>query len=147
MSDENPVVITSLEAVSFSILPKEAFVKSIEFLEVGEEVDREIFLKKLEITGYNRSSLVEEEGDYAVRGGVADLFPPLYKLPVRLEFWGDRLESIRQFDSLSQRSQNHLQEIVLLPANEIIMDKESIKRARSMGRLPKQQVLPFLSCV
>jgi transcription-repair coupling factor (superfamily II helicase) len=137
MSDKNPVVITSLDAVSFSILPKEAFVRSLEFLEVGEEVDREIFLKRLEITGYNRSSLVEEEGDYAVRGGVIDLFPPLYQLPVRLEFWGDRLESIRQFGSLSQRSETHLKEMIFLPANEIIMDVENIKRARSMGRLPK----------
>ncbi|MBW2343703.1 MAG: transcription-repair coupling factor [Deltaproteobacteria bacterium] len=138
MSDENPVIITSLDAVSFSLLPKEAFVRSLEYLEVGEEVDRDLFLKRLEITGYNRSSLVEEAGDYAVRGGVVDLFPPLYQLPVRLEFWGDHLESIRQFDSLSQRSQNHLKEMVLLPANEIIMDVENIKRARSMGRLPKQ---------
>jgi len=138
MSDKNPVIITSLDAVSFSLLPKEAFVRSLEFLEVGEEVDRDLFLKKLEITGYNRSSLVEEEGDYAVRGGVVDLFPPLYPLPVRLEFWSDRLESIRQFDSLSQRSKNHLKEMVLLPANEIIMDSENIKKARSMGRLPKQ---------
>ncbi len=138
MSDNNPVVITSLDAISFSILPKEAFVRSLEFLEVGEEVDRDIFLKRLEITGYNRSSLVEEEGDYAVRGGVIDLFPPLYRLPIRLEFWGDRLESIRQFGSLSQRSQTHLNEMVLLPANEIIMDEKNIKRARSMGRLPKQ---------
>ena len=138
MSLEKPIVVTSLDAISFSILPKKAFVKSLEFMEVGEEVDRDLFVKKLEIAGYNRSSLVEEIGDYAVRGGVVDLFPPLYQFPIRLEFWGDRLESIRQFDSLSQRSQNHLEEVVLPPANEIIMDKENIKRARSMGRLPKQ---------
>ncbi|GAF88895.1 unnamed protein product, partial [marine sediment metagenome] len=138
MSDKNPVVITSLEAVFSRILPKEAFVGSLEYLEVREEVDRESFLRKLETNGYQRSSLVEEQGDYAVRGGVIDVFSPLYPLPIRLEFWGDRLESIRQFDPLSQRSQDQLKEMVLLPANEIIMDRDNIRRARSMGRLPKQ---------
>ena len=138
MSNKNPVIITSLEAISFRILPKEAFVRALEYLEVGEELDRAVFLRRLEVIGYQRSSLVEERGDYSVRGGVIDVFAPLHPLPIRLEFWGDRLESIRQFDPNSQRSQNQLNEMVLLPAVEIIMDKENIKRARSMGRLPNQ---------
>ncbi len=137
MSNENPVVITSLEAISYRTMPKEALIKSLEYLEVEEEVDRDLLIRKLEITGYQRSSLVEERGDYSVRGGVIDAFSPLYPLPVRLEFWGDRLESIRQFDPLSQRSRGRLKDMVLLPANEIVMDEDSIKRARSMGRLPK----------
>jgi len=136
MSDGNPVVATSLDAIFFKILPKEAFVKFIEYLEVEEEVERDHLIQKLEIGGYQRTSLVEERGDYSVRGGVIDLFSPLYPLPIRLEFWGDRLESIRQFDPLSQRSQNYQKEMILLPANEIIMDQENIKKARSMGRLP-----------
>ena len=65
-----------------------------------------------------------------------DLFSPIYPFPIRLEFWGERLESIRQFDPASQRSQNHLRELVVLPSVEIIMDEDGIKRARSMGRLP-----------
>ncbi len=138
MSNKNPVVITSLEAIFFRILPKEAFVRALDYLEVGESVDRNLLLRRLEINGYHRVSLVEEKGDYSVRGGVIDIFSPLYQTPVRLEFWGDHLESIRQFDPVSQRSQNNLEEMVLLPANEIIMDSDNIKRARSMGRLPKQ---------
>ena len=136
MSDGNPVVVTSLDVIFFRILPKEALVRFIEYLEVEEEVERDHLIQRLEIGGYQRTSLVEERGDYSVRGGVIDLFSPLYPLPIRLEFWGDRLESIRQFDPLSQRSQNYQKEMILLPANEIIMDKENIKRARSMGRLP-----------
>ena len=69
-------------------------------------------------------------------GGVVDVFSPLYPLPVRLEFWGDRLESIRQFDPMSQRSENSLHELILLPACEIIKGQKNVKRARSMGRLP-----------
>jgi transcription-repair coupling factor (superfamily II helicase) len=138
MSNDSPVIITSLEAISFRILPKDAFVRALEYLEVGEEVDRALFLEKLEVIGYQRSSLVEERGDYSVRGGVIDVFAPLYPLPIRLEFWGDRLESIRQFDPYNQRSQGQMNEMVLLPAAEIIMDSDNIKRARSMGRLPNQ---------
>ena len=138
MTNEHAVVITSLEAVSYKILPKEALVRSLEYFEIGEEVDREHLLRRLEINGYQRVSIAEARGDYSVRGGVIDVFSPLYPLPTRLEFWGDRLESIRRFDPLSQRSQEHLEEMILLPANEIIMDQLSVKRARSLGRLPKQ---------
>ncbi len=138
ISDKNPIVITSIEALFLKILPKKEFVRHLEYLEAGEEIERDMLLKKLEIFGYQRVSLVEERGDYSVRGGVIDLFTPLYPLPVRLEFWDDRLESIRQFDSLSQRSQTNQNEMILLPANEIIRDQYNISRARSMGRLPDE---------
>jgi len=135
--EECPVVITSLDAVFLRILPKEAFVRSLDYLAAGEDVDRDLLLRRLEVMGYRRTSLVEEGGEYTVRGGVIDLFPPLYEAPVRLEFWGDRLESIRLFDSLSQRSRNPLDDVVLIPAGEIIRDKQNVDRARSMGRLPR----------
>ncbi|MDQ1334757.1 MAG: hypothetical protein QG552_1707 [Thermodesulfobacteriota bacterium] len=135
-SDTNPIVVTSIEALCFRILPKASLLNSLEYLEPGEEVDREALLGRLEANGYQRTSLVEERGDYSVRGGVIDIFSPLYPLPVRLEFWGDRLESIRQFDPISQRSQGPLDEMILLPAAEILMDKPNVQRARSMGRLP-----------
>ncbi|MBW1829518.1 MAG: DEAD/DEAH box helicase, partial [Deltaproteobacteria bacterium] len=138
MTNRRAVVVTSLEAASYRILPKEALVKSLEYFETGEEVDREHLIAKLEINGYQRVSIAEERGDYSVRGGVIDVFSPLYPLPTRLEFWGDRLESIRQFDPQSQRSREQLEETVLLPANEIIMAEEAVKRARSMGRLPSK---------
>ncbi|MDY7037161.1 MAG: transcription-repair coupling factor, partial [Thermodesulfobacteriota bacterium] len=135
-SQKNPIVVTSIEAILLRILPKEIMIKALEYMEVGEEVEREPLLQRLEINGYLHTSLVEERGDYSVRGGVIDIFPPLYSHPVRLEFWGDRIESMRFFDPLTQRSTRSLDEMVLLPANEIIWGKENVKRARSMGRLP-----------
>ncbi|MBN1847445.1 MAG: transcription-repair coupling factor [Deltaproteobacteria bacterium] len=137
-SEKSPIVITSVEAVLLKILPKEAFLGALEYLETGEEIGREKLIAKLETNGYQRSSLVEEMGDYSVRGGVLDFYPPLYSRPVRLEFWGDHIESIRHFEPLSQRSTDHLKEVILLPANEIIMDNAAMKRARSKGRLPEQ---------
>jgi transcription-repair coupling factor (superfamily II helicase) len=103
LSDKNPIIITSLEALFQRIMPKKAFVKSLEYLEAGEDVDREELIEKLEAIGYRRCALVEERGDYSVRGGVIDMFTPLHPLPIRLEFWGELLESIRHFDPLSQR--------------------------------------------
>ncbi len=135
-TDPNPVVITCPEALCFRVLPKASLIDALEYLEEGEAVEREDLIKTLETNGYQRSSMVEERGDYSVRGGVIDIFSPLYPLPVRLEFWGDRLESIRQFDPLSQRSEKSLHELILLPAREIIMGRNNVKRARSMGRLP-----------
>ncbi len=139
-SCKNPVVVTSLEALLLKVVPKNALVRALEYLEAGEDFSREDLIKKLEAGGYLRTSLVEEPGDYSVRGGVIDIFPPLYDLPVRLEFWGDRLESIRHFTPLSQRSTDHLKDMILLPSSEIIMDDDAMKRARSMGRLPEQSV-------
>ena len=135
-SEKNPIVVTSTEAILLRIVPKDSMIKALEYMEVGEEVERESLLQRLHVNGYLHTSLVEEGGDFSVRGGVVDIFPPLYSRPVRLEFWGERLESIRHFDPLSQRSEKHLKEMVLLPANEIILGRENIKRARSMGRLP-----------
>ncbi|MFH1488127.1 MAG: transcription-repair coupling factor [Pseudomonadota bacterium] len=136
ISGKNPIVVTSVETLLLKILPKEMMIQGVELLEPEEEFDREDLLRKLEANGYSRTSLVEERGDYSVRGGVIDVFPPLYPQPVRLEFWGDRLESIRHFETLSQRSTGLLKECVLLPSSEIIMDSGTMTRARSMGRIP-----------
>jgi len=133
---QNAVIITSLDAVCLKVMPKKAFLNALEYVEAGEEVERAPFLRRLEAGGYDRVSLVEERGDYSVRGGVIDIYPPLYTLPIRLEFWGDHLESIRSFDPLSQRSESHLREAVLVPAKEVIMDESGLERARSLGRLP-----------
>ena len=131
-----PIVVTCLEAAVFRTMPKRAFLDSLEPLEAGEEIDREKLIHYLEAAGYSRSSLVEERGDYAVRGGILDVFPPLHHYPIRLEFWGDLLESIRYFDPLSQRSLEELKEFVLIPCSEILTKQENMARARSMGRLP-----------
>ena len=135
-SEKAAIVVTSAEAILFKILPKKEMMAAVDFLQVGEEVDREKLLRKLDASGFQRASLVEERGDYSVRGGVIDLFPPLYANPLRVEFWGDKIESLRFFDPLSQRSLRTLKEAIVLPANEIIMREANVQRARSMGRLP-----------
>jgi len=134
----NAVIVTSAEAAAIRLVPKAVLVDALDYLETGEEVDRDRMIRRLFENGYLRTSLVEEQGDFAVRGGVLDVFPPLLREPVRLEFWGDRLESMRTFDPLSQRSTGTLNELILLPASEILWSAASVERARSMGRLPAE---------
>lgn len=136
MSQDSAILVTSIQALQLRVLPKEAMKRAVEFLVAGEEVSREELTRRLEMSGFLRTSLVEEKGDYSVRGGVVDVYPPLYDNPLRIEFWGDHIESIRCFDPASQRSSTNLKEVVILPAGEIIMEPDNVQRARSMGRLP-----------
>jgi transcription-repair coupling factor (superfamily II helicase) len=132
----NAVVVTSLEAIMSRLLPKKTLLNSVDYIACNEEIDRDDLVKKLLAFGYLRTSLVEERGDFSVRGGVIDLYPPLYDSAVRIEFWGNTVESIRLFNPVSQRSKFDLKELIILPADEIILGPSNIKRARSMGRLP-----------
>ncbi len=84
----------------------------------------------LELNGYKRTSTVREQGDYAVRGGIVDLYPPGADHPVRLDFFGDTLESIRSFDAETQRSQNDLRALDLVPVAEFQLTSETIRRFR-----------------
>jgi transcription-repair coupling factor (superfamily II helicase) len=86
--------------------------------------------KWLELNGFTRSSTVREAGEYAVRGGIVDLFPPGLPDPVRLDFFGDTLESIRSFDAETQRTSNDLRALDLVPVAEFQLTSETIRRFR-----------------
>jgi transcription-repair coupling factor (superfamily II helicase) len=85
----------------------------------------------LELNGYVRASTVREPGEYAVRGGIIDLFPPGVPDPVRLDFFGDTLESIRTFDPETQRSQDQLHALDLVPVAEFQLTTETIRAFRT----------------
>ena len=85
----------------------------------------------LELNGYIRASTVREPGDYAVRGGILDLYPPGMDMPVRLDFFGDALETIRAFDAQTQRSEEQLRGLDLVPVAEFQLITETIRRFRT----------------
>ena len=114
------VVVASAPGALQRSLPPKALSDASELLEVGEEVDREALIKNMIRSGYYRTSLVQSQGDFSVRGGILDLYPPGAARPVRVEFFGDYIESIRTFRTLDQRSVEDLHEQVVLPASEII---------------------------
>jgi len=82
---------------------------------VGDRLERELLLESFEAAGYERTETVVEVGQWSVRGGIVDVFAPSHPSPVRLEFFGDDVESIRRFDPTSQRSTDALDELLLLP--------------------------------
>ncbi len=84
--------------------------------------------------GYNRTDTVREPGEFAVRGGIVDLYPAGAAQPMRLDFFGDTLESLRSFDPLTQRSVGPLDHFVLRPVSEVLLDDTAIQRFRSRYR-------------
>ncbi len=96
----------------------------------GNMVDIEERARWLDINGYTRTSTVRETGEFAVRGGIVDLFPPGMPAPIRLDFFGDTLESIRTFDPETQRTTGQLRGLDLVPMSEAQMTSESIRRFR-----------------
>ena len=127
VNDETaPVVITCVGALMKRILPKRDLLDFAELVMVEEELQRDLFVEKLVSGGYFPSTIVEEPGDFSVRGGILDVFCPLYPNPLRLEFFGDWVDSIRIFDAASQRKLSNINEAVILPAREAIVDSERI---------------------
>ena len=92
-------------------------------LELGQTIDRDALVATLVGAGYARMPLVEERGEIAVRGGILDVFPPHRAAPVRIELLGDEVESIREFDPASQRSQTPLGYVVAPPPRDLLPDR------------------------
>jgi len=100
----------------------------------GERIERETLVELLNALGYERTDTVAEHGEYAVRGSLIDLFPAGEELALRLDFFGDEIESLRRFDPADQRSTDKAKAFTLMPASEALLDAESIKRFRSRYR-------------
>jgi len=123
------ILITTLPAILRKLPPKSIFNDYSDYLVAKEEMERDQFLLKLQDAGYLSVPLVEEPGTFAVRGGVVDVFAPHTLHPCRLEFFGDRLESLRFFNPVSQKSVQEIAELVLLPAREIILNEKTVSYA------------------
>ena len=140
-----PIIVATGIALGQPLPPRDRLAAITEYLVVGEELNREKFLLHLEAGGYTRRPLVEERGDYSVRGGVLDFFPPLSPDPIRLEFWGDTVESIRHFNPPTQRSSKHLEDVIVLPVSEVFLDQQSQKLAsRRLRSVKNSKVLEYL---
>jgi transcription-repair coupling factor (superfamily II helicase) len=105
-------------------------------LELGQTIDRDALVATLCGAGYARMPLVEERGEIAVRGGILDVFPPHRAAPVRIELLGDEVESIREFDPASQRSQTPLGHVVSPPPRDLLPDRAFvIERSQALREL------------
>lgn len=124
------LVVTTINAMAQRCPPSSVLSGSRIQLKPGQSVDNDALLHHFTSNGYARTATVMEPGDFAVRGGVIDVFPPDGEEPVRLDFFGDSLESIRTFDPETQRSQKQLSKIEFTPVSEVIIDETSISLYR-----------------
>ena len=124
------IILASAGAVLQKVPPHSLYAEAAKVLRKGETVDANWLTAFLAENGYGRSETVMEPGEFAVRGGLVDLFPPGTSEPVRLDLFGDVLEEIRSFDPMSQRSTGSREHVVLLPVSEVLLTKDSIARFR-----------------
>jgi len=129
-----PVVLTTVNALVQRVPPRHVFAGAEFDLRVGGTVAPDALARFLDGHGYGRTGTVMEPGEYAVRGGIVDIFPAGEPDPVRLDLFGDTVESIRRFDPASQRSGARLERLVLRPVSETPLDRESIARFRTGWR-------------
>jgi transcription-repair coupling factor (superfamily II helicase) len=113
------VVVTSVEAWAQRCLPAATLREATTYLVVGDDRPPDTLAAHAVDWGYHRVPLVQDPGDLAVRGGILDVWPVGHERPVRLEFFGDEIESLREFDAESQRSLQPVEELLLLPVTEV----------------------------
>ena len=125
------ILLTTVNAVLQRTVPQGLISNSSFHAKPGTRISLDALQAFVTDNGYSRVGTVIEKGDFAVRGGLIDLFPPGAEVPVRLDFFGDTLESIRSFDAQSQRSLEQLKELRLNPANEVLLTKSAIAHFRT----------------
>ena len=128
LSGAAPVVVTTVDALSFPLAPAKAFLDGRLTVAVGQELDLKDLAMKLSMSGYTREERAEGPGQFAVRGGLLDVFPQGAETPARVEFYGDEVEMIRLFDPWTQRSQGNVQELMIFPATEAPLSQQALER-------------------
>jgi len=125
------LLVTTAPALMQRLPPRHAVVEASYGAATGAAVDIADLERYFAINGYHRASTVSERGEFAIRGGVIDVFPPGADEPTRLDMFGDTLESIRAFDRETQRSTRQLASVELLPVSEVLLDAGAVARFRA----------------
>jgi len=129
--DKPTVLLTTVNAISQRVPAREFVATHALSVAPGNVVGMASIVEWLELNGFMRASTVREPGEYAVRGGILDLFAPGMDMPVRLDFFGDSLESIKTFDAQTQRSELPMRGLDLVPVAEFQLITETIRRFRT----------------
>ena len=130
LNNKKKIIITSIDAFAAVYTPKELYKNYSFTLKTGDEVNFKDLSKKLVESGYERVEIVEVKGEFSLRGGILDVFPPTSAYPFRVELFGDEIDSMRTFNIQSQRSIEKISTFEIFPAKEIIIDEESLTRAK-----------------
>lgn len=130
LNDSKKIIVTSIDSLTSVYTPKELFNKYNITLNIDDEVDFKDLSKKLLECGYERVEAVEGKGEFSLRGGILDVFPPISTYPYRIELFGDTIDSIRTFNTESQRSIEKVNTMEIFPAKEVILDEEALNRGK-----------------
>jgi len=128
------LLVTTVNAATQRTLTPFRIRQLVARLAPGERIDLDRLTRLLQANGYGRTETVRDPGEFAVRGGLVDLFPAGEDMALRLDFFGDEIESVRRFDPATQRSIDRIDGFTLLPASETLLDEDSVKRFRSSYR-------------
>jgi transcription-repair coupling factor (superfamily II helicase) len=129
------VLLTTMNAATQRIPARHVLKEAAFRAEVGQRVDEAALRNFLVRMGFTQAPTVMEPGDYAIRGGIIDIFPPGHALPVRLDLFGDVLDGARRFEVATQRTTEKLELIELAPVSEVILDDAAIRRFRQNYRI------------
>ena len=151
LHDPNPtgILITSLPAWLHKIAPKYVVASHVWQLKVGQELDISHLTTQLAESGMQTAERVLVQGEFAARGGLLDIWPATQARPLRIDLFGDEIESIRYFDPETQRSAEHLNEFTSVPVREVILDELGIETfaAAFRARFPQHRTHPMVSSV
>lgn len=137
------VIVTTSLALARKTVPPSVLSAFADVVAKGEDLDRDAFLRRLVDGGYQSVSLVEDPGTFAVRGGLIDVFSPLYPTPMRIDLFGDEVESIRFFDPETQRTCGEIDEAYVGPVREVLLhDGATSKVERRLRELADSMELP-----
>lgn len=133
-TDRPQLLVTTINAALQRVATPFRIRENVRLLKPGMEIGRESLIALLQRQGYSRTDTVADAGEYAVRGSIFDIYPSGLDAGLRLDFFGDELETLRLFDPNTQRSSGVAQQHLLLPASEAMLDEDSVKRFRTRYR-------------
>jgi len=136
--EENLVIVLSVEALFDRLTPPAVFRDFTLTVATGDRLPVDELVERLVLMGYERSELVEGPGQFALRGGILDVYTTVYDNPLRIEFFDDEVDSIRLVDSLSQRSVEKKDHVLIYPMRELVYSDDTLKKA--IGRIQKEYV-------
>ena len=128
-NERKKIIVTSIDALTSLYTPKEYYLRYSMIIKTGDDIDLKEISKSLLQCGYERVEVVEGKGEFSFRGGILDVFPPTSAYPYRVELFGDEVDSIRTFNTESQRSIEKVEEFSIFPSKEVIVDDECRSRA------------------
>ena len=141
---EELTVVTTFGALMEKLPPLESVTGNVLRIKTGDTLDTSALAQDLVRCGYERNTEAEAAGEFAIRGGIIDIFPLTDINPVRIELWGDEVDSIRAFDAMSQRSIEKINEVCIYPAAEIVTDVDQSQRASEKIEKEAKKRIGFL---